>query len=191
MIARCLFLLMLLSAAVVPAADDAVYDHRVLATNKTSTMEKEMNEAADEGYAFAGVMGGVTDFGGHELVIIMSKGPLPAEKAAYRLLATRKTSTMQEELLQAGQDGFEYCGQTVYSSAFGGAETVVILERKADSPPDRRIEYRLLATTKTSTMQKELSEAGEAGFKILGMSVGSTSFGGNEVVAILGRSSAE
>jgi hypothetical protein len=35
----------------------AQQDVRVLATNKTSTMQKEMNEAADAGYRFAAVMG--------------------------------------------------------------------------------------------------------------------------------------
>jgi hypothetical protein len=93
---------------------------------------------------------------------------------------------MAKELQQAGNEGFEYCGQTVYSSAFGGDQSVVILQKDPASE-GRRIEYELLATTKTSTMQKELTEAGEAGFKLLGMSVGSTTFGGNEIVVVLGR----
>ena len=33
------------------------YQYQVLATNKTSTMQKEMQEAAAAGYQFAGVMG--------------------------------------------------------------------------------------------------------------------------------------
>ena len=33
-------------------------EYRVLATNKTSTMEKELSEAAEAGYRFAAVMGG-------------------------------------------------------------------------------------------------------------------------------------
>ena len=63
----------------------------------------------------------------------------------------------------------------------------MIVRRDLETPV-RRIEYKLLATSRTSTMQKELLEAGEAGFEFLGMTVGSTSFGGNEVVAILGKS---
>jgi hypothetical protein len=35
-------------------------DYRVLATNKTSTMQKEMQEAAEAGFQFSGVMGRTT-----------------------------------------------------------------------------------------------------------------------------------
>ena len=48
-------------------------------------------------------------------------------------------------------------------------------------------EYRLLATNRTSTMQDELREAGEAGFEFVGLTVASTALGGDEVVSILRR----
>jgi hypothetical protein len=44
-----------------------------------------------------------------------------------------------------------------------------------------------LATNKTSTLQKELAEAGEQGFAFVGVTVAQTSVGGNEVVTILRR----
>src|SRR5450756_165335 len=43
-------------------------EYRVLATSRTSTMEKELNEAADAGFRFDAVMGGETAFGGGEVV---------------------------------------------------------------------------------------------------------------------------
>jgi hypothetical protein len=49
------------------------YGYRVLATSRTGTMEKEMNEAADAGFIFGGVMGGQTAFGGKEVLVIMKK----------------------------------------------------------------------------------------------------------------------
>ena len=168
------------------AADLPQFQYLVLATSKTSTMEKEINQAADEGFVFAYVMGGKTAFGGNEAVVVMMKDPNAAGRRQYKLLATRKSSTMQKELQQAGDEGFGYCGQTVFKSSFGGAEVCVILQRDKDSPA-QRIEYRLLATNKTSTMQKELRQAGEAGFKLKGMGVGETAFGGAEVVCVLER----
>ena len=164
------------------------YDHRVLATNRTSTMEKEMNEAAGSGYRFLSVMGGETGFGGNEVVVVMGKemGSESQPKRQYKLLATSKTSTMQKELQAAGDEGFAYRGQTIFSSGFAGREVAVILERAAGTTA-RRIEYRLLATTKTSTMQKELREAGGDGFRLAGMTVSKTAFGGNELVCILQR----
>lgn len=164
------------------------FDFRVLATNKTSTMEKEMNQAADAGFRFEGIMGGETGFGGSEAVAIMSK-PLGAEvkpRYQYKLLATSRTSTMQKELQQAGDAGFDYRDQTVFKSTFGGKEVVVILERDSEGMP-RPFEYKLLATKRTSTMEKELKAAGEAGFEFVGVTVAETAMAGSEVVSILRR----
>ena len=46
-----------------------------------------------------------------------------------RVLATSKTSTMQKEIQEAGDAGFEYRGQAVFKSTFGGNEVVVVPER--------------------------------------------------------------
>ena len=169
-------------------SQEGVHEYRLLATNKTSTTEKEMNEASEQGFRFGGVMGGETAFGGSEVVTIMQRPPDAAKgRFRYKLLATSKTSTMQKELQQAGDEGFEYKGQTVFKSMFGGKEVVVILELDREIKTRPRYEYRLLATKKTSTMQKELTEAGKQGFEFVGVTVGETAMGGNEVVSILRR----
>jgi hypothetical protein len=162
-------------------------EYRVLATNKTSTMEKEMQEAAAAGFRYGGTMGGETAFGGNEVVVVMSRGGGAAQRYEYRLLATSKTSTMQRELQDAAAAGFDYRGQSVFSSMFGGKEVVVILERDREGPARERWEYRLLATSKTSTMQRELSTTGAEGFEFVGLTVGSTAVGGSELVTITRR----
>src|SRR5918993_249210 len=68
--------------------------YKVLATSKTSTMQKEMQEAGDAGFRFVAVMGGETAIGGKEVVVIMQKSGSKGGKFEYRLLATNKTSTM-------------------------------------------------------------------------------------------------
>ena len=106
-----------------------------------STMQKEMNEAAGAGFRFGAVMGGETSFGGSEVIVIMT-GTAPAtSRFEYRLLATNKTSTMQKEMQEAGNAGFEYRGQTVFQSTFGGKEVVVILERDRDAKATGGFEY--------------------------------------------------
>ena len=175
-----------LSSAVVGYAADTV-EYRVLATNKTSTMEKEMREAGAAGFRFAGTMGGDTAFGGNEVVVVMTRTGAAGPHYVYRLLATTKTSTMQNELQAAGAEGFEYRGQSIFSSMFGGKEVVVILEQDRDATSKDRWEYRLLATSKTSTMQRELSDTGAQGFEFVGMTVASTAMGGNELVTITRR----
>jgi hypothetical protein len=167
-------------------AQDRV-DYRVVATNKTSTMEKEMNAAAEAGFRFGGVMGGDTAFGGSEVVVVMTKAGVTRARVDYRLLAANRTSTMEKELQQAGDAGYEYKGQSVFKSAFGGREVVVILERDKDAPDAGPSEYRLMATKKTGTLQKELVEAGKDGFHFVGLTVAETLVGGSEVVAILRR----
>jgi len=161
-------------------------EYQVLSTSRTSTMEKDMQAAAAAGFRFAGVMGGNTAIGGAEVVVIMTKD---VERLAYeyRLLAANKTSTMQKELQAAGNAGFAFMGQTVFKSGFGGQEVVVILERQKNAKELVQFEYLLLATNKTSTMQKELTQAGEQGFEFVGVTVGKTAMGGDEVVSILRR----
>jgi hypothetical protein len=174
-------------AAQEPTAEQPLREFLLLATSKTSTLEEELNEAADAGYRFLEVMGGETAFGGDEAVAIMERvdGGEP-QRYEYKLLATSRTSTMQEEAQEAADAGFQYKGQTVFSSLFGGDEVVLILERDVEFPP-QPYEVLLLATSKTSTMQEELSEAADAGYEFVGFTVGSTAFRGNEVVAIMRR----
>jgi hypothetical protein len=175
----CLFLLTALTQQV---------QYKVIATNKTSTSQKEMNEAADAGFRFGGTMGGETSFGGSEVVTVMYRAAAAENgRFSYKLLATSKTSTMQKEMQEAGDAGYEYKGQTVYKSAFGGKEVVVILELDRANKGRQAYEYRLLATKKTSTMQKELLEAGASGFEFVGVTVGESAIGGTEVISILRR----
>lgn len=163
------------------------YEYRVLATSRISTMEREMNEAAAEGYRFQSAMGGETAFGGSELVSMMMRGPASAGgRFSYRVLATSRTSTMEEEMREAGAEGYDYRGQTVFGTLFGGDEVVVVMERD-NQAPGARYDYRLLATNRTSTMENELNDAGRDGFAIVGVTVGETAFGGGEVVAICRR----
>ena len=159
--------------------------YRVLATLRTSSMEKELNEAADAGFRFDAVMGGQTAFGGKEVVTVMSRTGARGARYAYKLLATLKTSTMQKELQEAADAGYGYKGQTVFDTAFGGQEVVIILERDKEAP--ERADYKLIATLKTSTLENELAQAGDAGYSVVGMTVSKTALGGKELVAITRR----
>jgi hypothetical protein len=167
----------------IPAFSQGI-EYKVLATNKTSTMEKELNQAAAAGFRFESIMGGET-YAGAEAVVILSRkvGAEAQQRYEYKLLATSRTSTMQKEIELAGNAGFLYKGQTVFNTTFGGREVTAILERDMQMS-DKRYDYKLLATSKTSTMEKELKEAGAEGCELLGMTVGKTLVG-NEIVSIL------
>ena len=167
------------------------FEYKLLATNRTTTMEKEMNDAAAEGYRFMEVISGDTFFGGSEALVVMIRptDDFMRGRFAYQLLATTKTSTMQRELQEASDSGFAHVGQSVFKKTFG-TEVMVILERDNKIKP-KLWDYKLLATRKTSTMQKEVMEAAAEGYQFVGFSTGSTFFGGNEVVTIMRRPRSE
>ena len=169
----------------VTASAQADRTYKVLATSKTSTMQKEMQEAGDAGYRFVAVMGGETAIGGSEVVVLMEKAAADRTKYAYRLLATSKTSTLQKELQEAADAGWAAVGQTVFSSVFGGDETVGILERGSETSSAIKYAYKLIATSKTSTLEKEVQEAAALGYQAVGMTVGKTAIGGSELVVIM------
>lgn len=174
-----------LALSIGASAADRSFDYRMLATSKTSTMEKELNEGAAAGYRFSRVMGGKATNGG-QVIIAMVKDPVAPrqEIPKYRLLATTRTSTIQTEIQQLADGGYSYLDHTVFESATGGKEVVVIMELDSQKNQEPRSSYRLLATTRTSTMQKELQDAGAQGYALLGFSAGKTAVG-YEVIAIL------
>lgn len=177
----------LVSGAHAQKAAGPGFDYKIVATNKTSTMEKELNAAGALGFRFMSMMGGETAFGGKEVVIVMGRTESAPGHYVYKLLATNRTSTMQKELSAAAEAGFEYRGQSINETTFGGEEVICVLERERDAPARATYDYKLLATSKTSTMEKELKPLGDAGYEAVGLTVAKTSFGGSEVVVITRR----
>ena len=158
-----IFAVCTLSNAQVLKPDEQRY--KLLATLRTSTMEKELNDAATQGYRI--LVGSPAS--GNEIAIFLERAGSTVEPYRYKLLATARTSTMQKELNEAAEGGYRLLPRTMMAKGQppSGAEIVVILER----PPaaEKRYEYRLLATNRTTTLQKEVTEAQTAGFVIVGM----------------------
>jgi hypothetical protein len=146
-----------------PAGEDR---YKLLATTRTSTMEKEVNDAAAQGYRI--LVGSPTS--GTEMALFMERVATPTAPYKYRLLATDRTGTMQRELNQAAEGGYRLMPSTIIAkrSALSGSAEIVLLVELAPSVA-RQYEYKLLATSRTSTLQKETAEAQAAGFVIVGM----------------------
>lgn len=145
----------------------------LLAAKKTSTVQQEIDQAAALGFRI--LAGSPTS--GSEMVLFLERVAQPPDTYTYRLIATTNTGTFQKELAAAAQEGFRLLPSTLVAktSTIGGflgagkfsVELVVVLERAPKS--DKRYEYKLLATTRTATLQKEVSEAATAGFVLVGM----------------------
>jgi hypothetical protein len=144
---------------------DTTQQYKLLATTKTSTMQKEIAEASAAGYRI--LVGAPTS--GSEMALFLSKDGTVADPYSYKLLATTRTGTMQKELNELAAGGYRLVPSTMIAKAqlIGGVEIVMLLEK----PPvvKKQYEYKLLATNLTSTLQKEVTEAKDAGFVIVGM----------------------
>jgi hypothetical protein len=169
------------------AQDAARYEYRLLATNRVSTMERELNDAASRGFVFAGFQGGETAFGGREVVAVLTRDADQPRwgRFDYVLLATSRTGTLERELNHFAAAGFVHRSQAAFETEFGGHELLVVMERDLTGESELD-EYLVLATHRTSTMQDELARAGRRGWAFRGVSVART-FAGQEVVSVLAR----
>ena len=165
-------------------AGPAGFDYKVLAANRISTLETEMNAAAASGYHFSQLVGGDTSFGGSEVVVATVKpnGRSPEPPRAYRVVAAT-TRDLQSKLEQAGEEGFAFKGTRRFHDGSGPESSVCIMERSGAV----KIAYKILATARTSTMQRELEAAGQDGFLLQGITLSRTLVGVSEVVAILSK----
>ena len=66
-------------------------------------------------------------FGGEEVVVVLEKAPNIATVYEYLLLATNRTSTLQKEMGDAVQNGYEVMGMV------SRGEHMVILEKSSGS----------------------------------------------------------
>ncbi len=100
------------------------YQYILLATSRTGTMQRELDEAASEGFR---LLPATMMSSGSEIVMIMEKSPNSSRGYQYMLLATRMTSTLQAEMAQAVENGYEVVGMV------SRGEQILILERSNDN----------------------------------------------------------
>jgi hypothetical protein len=147
---------------------DTEQRYLLLATKKTGTMQKELNEAAAQGYRV--VVGSPTS--GSEMAILLERVATPPDTYQYKLLATTRTGTMDKELNEVAVQGYRLLPRTMISkvdvSLFSGGQEIVVLLEKA--PNSKKFyHYKLLATTLTSTLQKEITQSLAEGYTLAGM----------------------
>ena len=136
----------------------------LLSTLKTSTMQKELDEAAAQGFRV--VTGSPTST--NEWAVLLERVADPASPYKYKLLATTKISTMRKELNEAAAEGYRLLPRTMTSkSGFLSVEVVMLVEQAPNS--DKRYEYRLYATTSEKKMRAEIEKAESEGFTLAGM----------------------
>jgi hypothetical protein len=137
----------------------------LLSTVKTSTMQKELDEASAQGFR---IISAASSCNQSEMVLFLERETEPPDTYKYKLLATTRTSTMEKELNQAAQEGYRLLPRTITAKEnFLTNEIVSVLEMAPKS--SKRYQYRLLATSRTSTLQKEVAQSETDGYVLVGL----------------------
>lgn len=136
----------------------------MLATQKTSTMQKELDEAASRGFRV--LTGSPTST--TEMAVLLERVADPASAYQYRLLATTKIATMRKELDESAHVGYRLLPRTMTAKdGFVSVEVVMLMEKAHGS--DKRYEYRLYATMSEKKMRGEIEKSEAEGFTLAGM----------------------
>jgi len=140
-------------------------DLLLLAATRTATMSQEVDDAARRGYRVLSAAGGV-DF--NEVIVVLQPGN-PGYQ--YQLVSTDRTSTFEAEVNTAAREGYRVMPRTVTikrsASLFNSNdyELFVLLEKTPEAAPP--VQYQLLATSRTGTLQQELAQAAMNGWRLV------------------------
>jgi hypothetical protein len=143
------------SAAAVVEAQEAADKYVLLATERTGTMQREIDDAAAKGFRVFGA----SPNDGSEVIIFLEKSN---DKYQYRLVAATRIETLQREMSEAAGDGYHIVPRAVTRK---GDELLVLMEKGPGGPA--RSQYRVLATERTATLQKEIAETANDGFSLI------------------------
>jgi len=162
----------------------AKFEYKLLTTRRVSTLEKELEAAAAEGYEVRGIMSAGKPYVGSEMVLVLER---PAgdknQRYQYRILSETlgQGNKFKDSLQKAISEGYRPVkvirNVDVGFGAFfgaGGSPFLMILSRKAgdqgESADDP--EYKILETVRISTLQKEIDQAAKEGYRLFLYSVG-------------------
>jgi hypothetical protein len=151
------------------------FEYHLLSTQRTKTIQKELDQAVAEGYLPLAMGGGQDSSGAmmllgpkfvFNIVLSRSLGSPDADKGRYeyRFLGTGKVKTMEKEMNQAAKEGFRYYLST--------PPLAVLMRREKESAEKGRYDYRLLAALKKATMEKEMNEQGKIGYHYIATGAG-------------------
>ncbi|HSR67798.1 MAG TPA: hypothetical protein VLU25_07640 [Acidobacteriota bacterium] len=121
-------------------------------------MQNELNQAVDLGFRV--VSGASAEY--DEVAYLLERSEDPFLRGYYLLLATRRLSTMEEELNASAAQGYRLHPDSIL---YNDCELVLLMQPLA--PEDGRYQYRVLGTDRTSTMQRELEQAYQEGFRLV------------------------
>ena len=124
--------------------------YRTVSALRASTVEKELNQAAGEGYYVVG---------GSFMNVLLEKRP-DAPEHSYRVVGAIRGTTLNAEVEDASRAGFRVVTSAIMNNPNSQAETVIVMERMPSS--SRRYEYRWVSASRLadSSVLDDFSTAG-------------------------------
>ena len=148
--------LLVLSAAAAAEGQEHTDRYLLLATERTATMQREINDAAARGFRV--VAASPSD--GSEVIVLLEQA---IGTRQYLLVATTRTGTLQREIMDAAEAGYHILPRALVRK---GDELLVLLEKDEGGAKAR---YLVLATDRTGTLQKEISQASTDGYTVIAL----------------------
>ena len=130
-------------------------EYKVLTTFKRGTLEKEMNQAAKDGYEFFYAAPG--------LVTLMVRDPkVKTAQYEYKILGTNRVNTMEKEMNELSTTGFVYC-----ATSTGGGGLATIFAKKLGGATATKYETKLLTQLTDTGTNKQIQALMQSGFELM------------------------
>ena len=139
---------------------DVDQSYLLISTKRIQTMEKELDEAAAKGFRV--LYSAPTEQ--FDMSILLKRVENPkSESFTYKVLATSRISTMENELNALAKQGFQLLPRTIIlKRGLFTAELVMLMERAPDS--NKTYEYKLVVGRTEVKIHKDIDEVGVKGF---------------------------
>jgi hypothetical protein len=127
----------------------------------TTEGEVALADSPKAGQALVGILGRQGMVAANTLLFFEDSSggvPPPSEQREYRIVATARTSALQNDLTKAAAEGFRVVGA-------GSGHMTVVMARAGGSTPTP-IAYRVIAMVRVETAVKELQAAAAEGFRV-------------------------
>jgi hypothetical protein len=127
--------------------------YRMVSALRASTVERELNQKAGEGYEVVG---------GSFMNVLLEKLAGNSPEHSYRVIGAIRGTTLQNEIDEAGRAGFRVVRAAIMSNPNSKAETVVVMERMSSSV--HRYQYQWVSASRLadSSLLDNLLTAGYA-----------------------------
>jgi hypothetical protein len=176
------------------APDQPRFEYKAIGANKISTIRKELEDAAAQGYELRGLTANASlmPYTVSETIAVMEREPgQTKQKYEYRFLTAKREGALQKELDASVSEGFHPVAMSVNRDnnvasivfALPVLRFDLVLWRSVENPAAEKgtREYRFISTIKANTLEKEMNQLAAKGYRYYLTVVGAVALMAREV----------